>query len=489
MKGLEFSPAPARFGVTMGKISPLPWRPPCSAQPRCVDPGPWRRATQALDRTEANTRASLAVLRSDPPASLCPAWLAERLEAAGGSVPFQTFMAWVLHDPEQGAYGSGALRIGPSGDFATAPSLGPEFAALLAPQLAEWLMTTADGVDPAAALTEPSLATAPRTGKAEGRPLALIEAGPGEGSLALQLAEALANGWPSLAQRCELVLVEPNPGMAARQRQLLASSPLPVTWSDAASLAAAPRRGVLLAHEVLDALAVERIVQRGERWHRQRVALEDGGLRWRVGEPLEAELEPQLRTLGLLSAEGRANRREGWCTELHPGLEPWLRQAAAGLEQGWLLVIDYALEAWRYYAPQRSDGTLMAYRQQRAGADPLADAGRCDLTAHVCLDSLERAATASGWRWVGSCRQGEALLSLGLAARLEALQHQPTTALSALLQRREALLRLVDPGCLGDFRWMALRRHAGEACAADALPRFLRPPEPMALLEPPQAGA
>jgi SAM-dependent MidA family methyltransferase len=230
-----------------------------------------------------------------------------------------------------------------------------------------------------------------------------------------------------------------------------------------------------------------------------------------VGEPLEAELEPQLeaelRALGLLSPEGRANRREGWCTELHPQLEPWLRQAAAGLERGWLLVIDYALEAWRYYAPQRADGTLMAYRQQRAGADPLADAGRCDLTAHVCLDSLERAAAATGWRWRGSCRQGEALLALGLAERLEGLQHQPDVPLPHLLRRRESLLRLVDPGCLGDFRWVALQRPplaavpvpvaaaavpvavpvavaaAAEVAAAAAAeaedpPLFLRPPQP-----------
>lgn len=444
-------------------------------------------------------------VRSDPVAPACPDWLATRLERAGGSVPFQAFMDWALHDPNHGAYGIGALRIGPCGDFATAPSLGPEFAALLAPQLADWLRALEEGNPgtPAPAVNAPSDSNPAPPGEAEpnGRPLALIEAGPGEGSLALQLAQALAVGWPSLARRCELVLVEPNPGMEARQRQLLAASPLPVRWSDAAALAAKPLRGVLLAHEVLDALAVERIVQRGERWHRQRVALERGGLRWQVGEPLEAELEPQLRALGLLSPEGRANRDEGWCTELHPQLEPWLRQAAAGLERGWLLVIDYALEAWRYYAPQRSDGTLMAYRQQRAGADPLADAGRCDLTAHVCLDSLERAAAATGWRWRGSCRQGEALLALGLAARLEGLQHQPEVPLAQLLQRREALLRLVDPGCLADFRWVALQRSpltgaahtpprqdleparplAGPAAeAAEDPPLFLRPPQPQA---------
>ena len=443
-----------------------------------------------------------SAVRSDPATAACPDWLATRLERAGGSVPFQTFMDWALHDPSHGAYGTGALRIGPSGDFATAPSLGPEFAALLAPQLAGWLTALADAIPEApspatfaaAGITPPS----PEEAEASGRPLALIEAGPGEGSLALQLAQALAEGWPSLARRCELVLLEPNPGMEARQRQLLAASPLPVRWSDAAALAAKPLSGVLLAHEVLDALAVERIVQHHGRWHRQRVALEPGGLRWQVGEPLEAELQPQLRALGLLSPEGQANRDEGWCTELHPQLEPWLRQAAAGLERGWLLVIDYALEAWRYYAPQRADGTLMAYRRQRAGADPLAEPGRCDLTAHVCLDSLERAATASGWRWRGSCRQGEALLALGLAGRLEGLQHQPEVALPELLQRREALLRLVDPSCLGDFRWVALQRQSLVGAALTPPPQriepapslagpetedpplFLRPPQPQA---------
>ena len=61
-----------------------------------------------------------------------PGWLRQRLQKAGGSVCFSTYMDWVLHDPEWGAYGSGRLRIGPKGDFVTSPSLGGEFAALLA---------------------------------------------------------------------------------------------------------------------------------------------------------------------------------------------------------------------------------------------------------------------------------------------------------------------------------------------------------------------
>lgn len=397
-------------------------------------------------------------LSVSPALPLVPEWLRERLERGGGAVPFSTYMEWVLHDPQHGAYGSGRLQIGPKGDFATSPSLGPDFAALLAPQLAQWLEQLASA------------------GAPDGR-LSLVESGPGEGSLALQLARELAARWPALAERCELVLVEPNPGMAERQRRLLATAPLPVRWSSFAALAEAPVRGVLLAHEVLDALAVERISSDGEQWRRQMVRLQGGAagevLALEPGEPLEPEHLALLEPLQL--AVPGPQRPSGWTSELHSGMAPWLRAAASGLQQGWLLVVDYALEAWRYYAPSRCDGTLMAYRRQRAYADPLLQPGHCDLTAHLCVEQLEAAARASGWSPSGGCRQGEALLALGLAQRLHGLQEGATLdQLPELLARREALLRLVDPHALGDFRWLAFAR--GISGAATTVPAFLSPP-------------
>ncbi|MFN9931528.1 MAG: class I SAM-dependent methyltransferase [Cyanobacteriota bacterium] len=401
-----------------------------------------------------------------PPAEpAVPAWLQERLENAGGRVPFRTYMEWVLHDPAHGAYGSGRLRIGPHGDFATSPSLGPEFAALLAPQLAEWLEEIHG-------------------------PVALVETGPGEGQLALQLAEALAAHWPALAQRCTLVLVEPSAGLAARPRQRLADAPLPVRWVSFEELAAEPVRGVVLAHEVLDALAIERIVWDGSLWRRQDVVLthQSGGapaLRLEPGEPLPAQEQAALEPGGVLAdalsredprfPDGR--RPAGWCTELHPGLPPWLEACGAALAEGHLLVIDYAHEARRYYAPQRSAGTLMAYRAQQATEDPLREPGHWDLTAHLCLESLEAAALAAGWWPLGGRRQGEALLALGLAERLHGLQQGSAAELASLLARREALLRLVDPHTLGDFRWVAFAR--GPQASAAVLPRFLQDPHPV----------
>ena len=366
-------------------------------------------------------------------------------------MPFRTYMEWALHDPIHGAYGSGRLRIGPRGDFATSPSLGESFAALLAPQLVDWLLQLGPG------------------------PLALVETGPGEGELALQLATALAAGWPDLAERLELVLIEPNPGMEARQHRLLKGAPLPcrgVSWSD---LAAKPVRGVMLAHEVLDALAVERITWDGGHWRQQLVALrEDRRLELRPGVALEAFALEELARQGLgPSAKGLPS---GWCSELHPGCTPWLEAAGAGLSEGHLLVVDYALEARRYYAPWRSAGTLLAYRNQRASPDPLLDPGHWDLTAHLCLESLERSAAATGWRWQGSCRQGQALLALGLAQALHGLQSpEHPDDLAGKLAAREALLRLVDPAGLGEFRWIALDRGPG-SMEGESPPRFLQEP-------------
>jgi SAM-dependent MidA family methyltransferase len=78
---------------------------------------------------------------------------------------------------------------------------------------------------------------------------------------------------------------------------------------------------------------------------------------------------------------------------------------------------------------------------------------------------------------LGQCRQGQALLALGLAQRLHGLQQQPEAGLEQLLQRREALLRLVDPAALGDFRWVAFARGPNENRAVDRPPLFTLEPQ------------
>ena len=372
----------------------------------------------------------------------CPAWLAHHLQQAGGVVPFSRFMDLALNDPGHGYYGSGQARIGAEGDFVTSPSLGSDFAALLAVQLGQWLCRL--------------MAESP-----PGAQLSLVECGPGSGQLALDLVRELLLLHPELPGRLDLRLVERNPGMRERQQSLLEGAlPIPVQWCSLDDLKREPVRGVVLAHELLDALPVERLIWSGEGLFRQGVKLLDSGdgtpALTGVSMPLPDDLRAEV--LGVAEACGFSlppvDVAAGWATEWHGEAFRCIDQMASGLSHGLVLVIDYALEARRYYTARREQGTLMAYQRQQAGADPLSKAGQQDLTAHLCIDTLQAAARQSELIPLPVMRQGEALLALGLAERLHGLQNLAPASLPEALQRREALLRLVDPVCLGEFRWL-----------------------------------
>ena len=383
----------------------------------------------------------------NPTPAVCPVWLANLFQKAGGVVPFRQYMEWALFHPECGYYGSGQVRIGPSGDFATSPSLGSDFAELLAQQLI--------------ALLQPL--------PGDGRRLSLVEVGPGEGDLAADLLQAMADRAPGLLQRLELVLVERSAALRSRQQQRIAKTQIdgasmpPLRWCSLEELAAAPVQGVVLAHELLDALPVDRVVFKKGRLQLQGVALQDSGcLDWcllPLPEPMAESIAASNCTLPPVDAA------EGWCSEWHGCYGSLMQSLSAAIDQGVLLVIDYALEAKRYYSSIRADGTLMACRSGAAGLDPLESPGAQDLTSHVCIESLNAAAASHGWHPLDQRRQGEMLLALGLAERLHALQQLPPHELPQALQRREALLRLVDPAGLGEFRWLLF----GRGAAASAL--------------------
>lgn len=386
------------------------------------------------------------------PAAPCPLWLQQRFEQVGGSVPFSQFMDWALHDPEHGAYGSGQLKIGKAGDFVTSATLGPDFAALMAGQLVQWIRTLAQD--------HPT------------ETLSIVEVGPGEAEMSCELITHLAEQLPELRHRLELVLVEANPGMEQRQRNRLEQHQrscepqqrLSQRWASLSDLKTKPVIGVLIAHELLDALPVERLELIDGQLRRQTVQLQqdddgDLGLRWGhepIPQPLQERLNATLAAAQI--ALPPDNAEDGWTTEWHDQCARWFAEASEALIAGHLLVVDYALEAHRYYSSQRSQGTLIAYRNQRASENVLADAGKNDITAHLCLETLVHQATNNGWSLEGQCRQGEALLALGLAERFSSLQQLPGHQLAEGLQRREALLRLVDPACLGEFRWLSFLR-------------------------------
>ena len=374
----------------------------------------------------------------------CPSWISTKIEKAGGVVSFHSFMDMVLNDPVNGYYGSGQLRIGESGDFVTSPSLGPEFASLLSKEIINWLLQLQS-------INEFDY------------PLSLIEIGPGEGTFSYDLLNSIEEIDPELLTKIDLILVEKNIGMEKRQRDLFSHfSKIKVKWSTLEELSKNPVFGIVIANEVLDALPVERIIYHNKILYRQGVKVVKNSninklefVRLPIHKLIEDTLEQIEKNLGVQIPPNIAE--DGWCSELHVSIKPWFEMVSKCLINGAILVIDYALEAKRYYTSHRNDGTLISYKDQEAISNFMLNPSNSDLTSHLCLEMVELDAKSIGLKLIGNTRQGQALLALGLADKFYDLQSQYINDLAKALKSRESLLRLVDPLGLGEFRWMAFQ--------------------------------
>ena len=379
------------------------------------------------------------------PTARCPKWLIDRIKDSGGSISFYKYMDLVLNDYENGFYSSGKLNIGKDGDFCTSPSLSNDFARLLAIQVVDWFLDLEkSGID--------------------SEFFSLIEIGPGEGTLSRDLIMAISEITPSLTRKIELVLVEINVGMRRRQEKVVNTlEGVNYRWTNIEDLISSPVTGVVIANEVLDTFPVERLVFSDNKVFRQGVSLK------KINDEYFLEfvdLNPTSEIIKFLEDSNSLLKIQfppkdicnRWVTEWHCDVPSWFGKLSKVLINGSLLVVDYAMESKRYYNAMRRNGTLISYKNQEASPNLLRDAGLCDLTAHLCIESTINYALANGWKFMGETRQGQALLALGLSSFLYSLQNTSNINLSAALNRRESLLRLVDPMGLGEFRWFAFQK-------------------------------
>jgi len=362
--------------------------------------------------------------------------------AREGPLTFARFMDLALYDPDGGYYRSGTARPGRDGDFLTAPEAHPIFGAALARAVAEaW-----DRLD------RPD-------------PFVLREYGAGTGTLALAILDGLRVEAPDLWASIHYQPVE----VEARRIDAIASRL--ARAGHGASLDPSGRRGgadraepstddatdapipgFVLANEVLDALPTHRVVMRSGVLREVMVGSLGGALMDVEADPSTPAIADRLDLEGVTLADGQR-------AEVCLAMDAWIAAAAAGLARGVLLLIDYGYRAAELYDPvRRRDGTLRAYLRHRVHDDPYLHVGRQDLTAHVDVTAVERAATTAGLSHLGTTTQAEFLVGLGTEVRLQAIQADPATTLEDYLAVRSALMRLLDPAAMGRFRVMAFGR-------------------------------
>jgi SAM-dependent MidA family methyltransferase len=344
-------------------------------------------------------------------------WL-RRTIAEAGPIGFDRYMAAALYHPEFGYYADPRRPIGRGGDFFTSVSVGPVFGRILA----RWALARHQAL---------------------GRPdrWRLAEAGSHDGTLVRDLALELRRIDPAAAGGLVLTLTEP---LAARRQRLeQATAGLPVAAVEvidpASARRPAPLPGLVVANEVLDALPCRLVEFDGTHWNERVVDCDPaGGLLLRP----QAIAEPGLRAAVKRLGDGLP---AGYRTELRTGLESFLRPLRALLQRGRLLFFDYGFARAELLHPDRRQGTLRSYSGHRAGDDPLAAPGSCDLTAHVDFTAVAEAAAALDLQLAGFEPQERFLTREGRDWLLALEGLEPETRAAAVRQFRT----LTHPALLG----------------------------------------
>lgn len=358
------------------------------------------------------------------------AHIGSTIDAAGGWLGFDRFMALALYAPGLGYYSGGAAKFGrdvrDGSDFITAPELTPFFARTLARQIAPLIARDLPAV----------LEFGAGTGRLAADLLLALEA---EGQLPAQYAIIELSG--ELRERQRATLSERAPHLAGR-----------VIWLDTLP---GHFEGVVIGNEVLDAMPVRLFARTGGRWHERGVARRVTG-----GDDTQAHaFHYEDRALAAVDVPEALHAIPGdhdIVTETHAEAEGFARAVGAMLARGAAFFIDYGFPAAEYYHPQRTGGTLMCHYRHHAHPDPFLYPGLQDITAHVDFSGIAHAAVDAGLTVAGFASQARFLMNVGITDLLMTLD--PSDARS-FLPAANAVQKLLSEAEMGElFKVIALTR-------------------------------
>jgi len=335
-------------------------------------------------------------------------------------------MDLALYAPGVGYYARAAQRSGRTGDFYTSVDLGPLFGTLLGDAFA--------GMAAGLRQSTPSPHAA----------MDLVEAAAGNGRLSRDVLDALARRHPGLYESVALHLVERSETARAQQADTLAAHTARLR-SSGPDLPAS-MIGIVFANELLDAFPVHVVQMTRQGLGEVYVGLDGDRLIERLATPSTPALAAYLEAARVVLEPGMRG-------EINLAALEWVRDAARRLRRGYLVLIDYGFEAAELYSPARPLGTLTSFHQHLVDPPPqggppapawLVDPGGRDLTSHVDLTSVRRAAERAGLTTVRITDQTRFVLDTlergGLAEELAAPDQ---------LKTRLALKTLLMPGGMG----------------------------------------
>ena len=287
----------------------------------------------------------------------------QRIEQAGGFIPFDQFMQAALYEPGLGYYETKTV-FGEKGDFVTATELGP------------WsTLAMADLVmDAWRQMGEPETWT-------------LIEQGSGSGQQLAALLDILVQ--LAMQAPTTVISVEHCAQLRIRQRQLFIERQLDVTLVDTLSAVGAADHVIYYSNELPDAFPVPCFHYKQGTFYEYGVGVDGDGFCW-----LDSKA-PMLKAPDI-APKLIAEWPDNYISEYNPALSDWQYELARIIQTGFIFTVDYGYSQQEYYRQARVEGSLLAHVEQTASADILSDPGSRDITAHVDFTALVEAGRQAG---------------------------------------------------------------------------------------------
>jgi SAM-dependent MidA family methyltransferase len=299
-----------------------------------------------------------------------------------GPIPLADYIRTCLADSEHGYYRT-QHAIGAGGDFITAPEISQVFGELI-------------GLWSAVAWQQMGRPS----------PVALVELGPGRGTLmkdALRAAAAV----PEFVSAVRLRLIELGEPLRRQQEATLRDATVEIEWSSGVADLPTDVPAVIVANEFLDALPVSQWERDRKTWYARDVGLSDGGAFGFVRGP--AALQMEATAAHYPAAVDGAILEARQFGDLIAHLRAMARTVpVCGL------FIDYGHVDWRF------GDTLQAVRGQQL-EPPFCSPGEADLSSQVNFADLARQLGGGGLAVDGPVTQAEFLGRLGIAERASML--------------------------------------------------------------------
>ena len=341
-----------------------------------------------------------------------------------------------LYEPGLGYYSSAQAKFGAAGDFVTAPMQSPLFGACVGLQCSQWLKQLGSNQ--------------------------IMEFGAGNGQLAAQILNELERQ----GLEVRYTIIELSADLQERQLATIsAQAPQSLNLVQWQSQWPVGFSGVMLGNELIDAMPVKVFISHeNSQLFERGVGINPNAAHGKVHQDFSF-IWIDRPADELFSRElANALTPAGWTTppiiyqsEIAPQASAWMRSAAACLDRGVILLIDYGFAASEYYHPQRSMGTLNCHYKHHAHGDPFFWPGLQDITAHVDFSALYGVAVAHGMELLGYTTQAHFLLSAGILQRLEILRSGSSDLQYA--QSAQATGRLVSEAEMGElFKAIALAK-------------------------------